>query len=491
MAGVATPAVGDLLAERYSLAAHVNDDSSGRQVWRGMDILLNRAVTIVLRVPGGQDAADMLSAAVTASRVSHPNIVGVYDAVDQGDCAFIVREWVEGQSLRDSLAVSVMDPENAVDIVQCVAGAVAAVHEKGTAHGNVHPGTVLLSTDDRIVLADPRADATATQVGDVRALGATLYCALIGGWPRTVPGPASLPDAPVDEQGLPVPPAELRDVPRALNRLVCDLLTAADAPPSAAELAAELDTLSRGADTGTLELVPPDDEAPESLSPRTAGRRLAYGALALAGLAVGGLLAATVLIPSDDSAGAGGSEQSPASGDDEADDDDSEEGNGNEPTAVSLDGDAVQAVDPGGGDSSVQVALEAVVGDDMNEGWKTHNYNQQDWGGYKEGIGLLLDLGEEREVVTVDVRQVDNGATVGMYEGHSELASEAAADDGFVPDDLEPLIEPQENTPMDLTMNPSTDAPEVRYLLVWCEWPAPVEDDQYAWRVNQIEVFAR
>ena len=36
------PAVGEILAERYQLEEHVNNDSAGRQVWRGIDVILRR-----------------------------------------------------------------------------------------------------------------------------------------------------------------------------------------------------------------------------------------------------------------------------------------------------------------------------------------------------------------------------------------------------------------------------------------------------------------
>ena len=71
------PTVGEVLAERYRLEEHVNNDSAGRQVWRGIDVILRRPVAVVLRYPGGDSATEMLQAAVAASRVIHPNLVSV------------------------------------------------------------------------------------------------------------------------------------------------------------------------------------------------------------------------------------------------------------------------------------------------------------------------------------------------------------------------------------------------------------------------------
>ena len=168
------PTVGEILAERYQLEAHVNDDSAGRQVWRGIDVILRRPVAVVLRYPGGDSATEMLQAAVDASRVIHPNLVGVYDAIDEGARAYVVREWVDGESLRELISrEGPLDPARATAIAHSIADALAAVHATGMVHGNVHPGTTLIADDGRVVLADARADSADSAETDIRAVGGT------------------------------------------------------------------------------------------------------------------------------------------------------------------------------------------------------------------------------------------------------------------------------------------------------------------------------
>src|SRR4029453_4313206 len=167
------PTVGEILAERYQLEEHVNNDSAGRQVWRGVDgilrrpvgvvlrppggghrrkgragrqgwrgvdVILRRPVAVVLRHPGGDSATEMLQAAVAASRVIHPNLVGVYDAIDEGARAYVVREWVEGQALRELVTTEgPLDPARATAIAHSIADALAAVHATRVIHGNGHP----------------------------------------------------------------------------------------------------------------------------------------------------------------------------------------------------------------------------------------------------------------------------------------------------------------------------------------------------------------
>ncbi|MGH8876966.1 MAG: protein kinase family protein [Stackebrandtia sp.] len=482
MAGVVTPMVGDLLAERYSLSAHINDDSSGRQVWRGMDVLLNRSVTVVLRTPGGSEAEEMLSAAVAASRVNHPNIVGVYDAVDQGDCAYIVREWVEGQALRDSIAASPLAVEDAVGIVQCVASAVAAVHATGVAHGNVHPGTILLSDDDRVVLADPRADAGATQVGDVRSLGATLYCAISGGWPRTVPGPASLPDAPTDAEGMPVELKELRDdVPERVNRLVVSLLSPSQAPPSAEQLADELDHLTFGPDTGALAIVQTSEiEARErTLPPHVVRKRLMFGGAALVGLALIGLLIALIVIPSngasDDQNNAGGE------GEDAKDED------LGAPEKVKFELGDIKLLDPSNDDTHAPDELNNLIDGKPATTWKTDGYNAENWANLMDGMGIMLDLGEERRVQQVTLDMPQGGSEVGLYAGKGSLETGEKID----VDDLEVVSEANKSDTGSLKLTAAAEAPKTRYLLLYCTSGASTPDGKFTWEINEIEVHAQ
>src|SRR3954471_24524559 len=196
------PTVGEILAERYQLEEHVNNDSAGRQVWRGIDVILRRPVAVVLRHPGGDSATEMLQAAVDASRVIHPNLVGVYDAIDEDDRAYVVREWVEGESLRELVSEEgPLDPGRATAIAHSIAGALAAVHATGMVHGNVHPGTVLIADDGRVVLADARADSADDVETDIRAVGGILYFALTGRWPQVEVGRTTLPDAGRDATG--------------------------------------------------------------------------------------------------------------------------------------------------------------------------------------------------------------------------------------------------------------------------------------------------
>ena len=90
-----------------------------------------------------------------AARLRHPNVVSVYDIVEEDDRPSIVMELVPFRSLRDALAEDgPMPPAQAARIGLRVLAALRAVHEVGVVHRDVKPANILLGPDGRVVLTD-------------------------------------------------------------------------------------------------------------------------------------------------------------------------------------------------------------------------------------------------------------------------------------------------------------------------------------------------
>lgn len=456
--------VGEILAERYELVKHINQDAWGRQVWRGVDVLLRRPVGVVLRYPGGPSAAEMLSAAVATSRVMHPHLIGVYDAADEGDRAYVVREWVEGQALRDVVRATPLEPRQATGVVYAVADAVATLHGAGIAHGNIHPGTVLIGGDGRVVLGDARADDAASPEADVRAVGATLYAALTGRWPHREAGESTLPDANRDTAGRPVPPHQVRGgLPTHLSTLASDLLNPHIEPPPSDVLAAQLRRIDTEATDpvfggGALSFDDLDEVAVRGRSQR--GGRIALGVAALLVIAIIGLLLGNRLLSGGGNAqGAGPGEAGPsgASGRPAA--------SAGQPKAVALPIDAskVRIIDPKGDGTELRDAGKAVDGN-PGTGWKTQHYTTASFGNYKPGMGLLIDLGAARDVRSVKVDMSAPGTTVALMSG-TEDPGEGRSGDTQIMESFTPI-----GSPSGPDAGPNLNFPvgqKVRYLLIW------------------------
>lgn len=478
------PSVGEILADRYQLEEHINDDSVGRQVWRGVDVILRRPVAVVLRYPGGDSAMEMLQAAVTASRVVHPNLVGVYDAIDEGERAYVVREWVEGAALREIVSSGPLDAERATTIAHAVAAAVAAVHATGMAHGNVHPGTVLVDHDGRVVLADARADGTASADGDARAVGGVLYFALTGHWPHAEAGTTALPDAVRDSSGAVASPRQSRaGVPDFLDELTMDLLDASVTPPSAEVLAGELGRLDNAADerffddSGPLRFAGEDRAEPA----RPAGRKIAIGVAALAAIA---LVALLILVPLLSGGGDGNDPQ--ASGTKPAGAGTATPGGSNGGGAqqiVKLTPASVRVVDPKGRDAGEVNGEERVADGDVNTFWETDRYNDNfKVGGYKEGMGILIDLGGEHHVSGMKVDLSAPGAAAEIRTGP------AATDDATIYKTFTRVGQPVTNATTNVVFGEFDPDKTYRYLLLWISSMPRADDGRYQIGIQEIVV---
>lgn len=481
---VGSPAIGEILADRYQVEEHIGDDAHGRQMYRGMDVVLRRPVTIVLRHPGGDSASEMLSAAVAASRVVHPHLVGVYDAIDEGDRAYVVREWIDGTSLGDAVADGPIDSSRAVAIAYAIADAVAALHEAGVVHGNVHPGTVMIAQDGRVMLADARATDLTSEESDVRAIGGVLYCALTSFWPHAEAGPAPLPDG-VHDNGRLVPPGQVcAGIPAALDELTASLLDPEVQAAPAATVTAELAILAEPVEEDDLDRpghFSAFDEAAQPAMPNPGHRRRLVSVIgALVALAVMGALAAMNL--GDGSTGGGGSSKPTASTSSVS----------NAPgqlRQVQLSAGSVRIIlGPGAGNRDDTKGAEKAVDGSMATYWASDSYNDADMKSLHTGVGVWIDLGSPQKVNQVKLEMTRVGATVELRAGDTDPGSgqSTQAGDNQIANLYHEVAKARETTGT-TTVLVGSGVP-VQYLLVWFTKLPISNDGRYRAEVNEITV---
>ena len=484
-----TPSVGEILAERYRLEDHIGNDSLGRQLYRGIDVILRRPVAVVLRYPGGDSAKEMLGAAVAASRIVHPHLVGVYDAIDEGDRAYVVREWVDGIALREIVASGPLDAGRSVAIAWAVTDAVAALHGTGMAHGNVHPGTVMVAHDGRVVLTDARADDIATPETDIRSIGAILYCALTGYWPHAEAGPTSVPDGVRDSSGALTTPRQVRaGVPAHLDSLVADLLNPDLPLPSAESLAGELasfgsfdeEEMAEGENGRALDFDAFDSAAASTAPPKPVGRKLAVGVVGLLVLALAGTLAAANVLgdpavpetaPSTPSGTSAAQQSAKPAG---------------QPVIFKIDPSKVRIVDPVGNRTEIKDADKTVDGN-LGTVWRTDRYTKADFGSKKPGMGVWIDLGDTKQVVSVEVDLATPGADGELRSGSADLGSGSSQDAQTVAQ-YTVVGAPKPAMP-GVTLFPGPDQP-TRYLMIWFT-KLPKEGSTNGYRVSVGEIIVR
>jgi eukaryotic-like serine/threonine-protein kinase len=406
-----------LLAERYELSEQVASGGM-TSVWRGHDRVLGRDVVVKVLHP--ELAADpsfrarFHEEAVNAARLTHPNIVALYDTGEQGTVAYIVMELVNGPTLREAIGRhGPLPPSRAARLSLEVAAALDYAHQAGVCHGSLKPGNILLADDGTVKVADFSIARAATEDdpgrtgevlgvdgylapevvrgddadgrADVYGLGACLYEMLTGRAPGVDPSST-------------IPPRALRaGVPRDLDTIVRQAMAIDpdDRFQTVQAMAAALSRSATGADSapvgGDLYHVPPTPTGHE-VTPsrgflRHEGRLLGW---VLALVAVAAVLVAVGLTVAKDDLGNLFGDDNPTG---------SSRSPGTTATATRIKVAGASSFDPDGDGQENTSMAGLAIDSDRSRGWQTEGYNQN-FGpsGIKPGVGLVLDLGRPQEV---------------------------------------------------------------------------------------------
>jgi len=278
--------VARLVGGRYQITGLIASGGMG-EVFQAHDRVLDRTVALkVLRAGLGSDAdfvERFRKEATAAGRLSHPNIVQVYDwGRSEDGSAYMAMELVEGQNLREVLTASGrLKPSLAARIAGQVCAALEAARKAGLVHRDIKPENILLTPDGRVKVADfglsrTMAESKATQAGvllgtahyvapeqvegkesdhrsDLFALGVVLYEMLTGRTPFTGDTPLIVAYQRVREN-VPRPSELVAGVPPAMDEVVARA-TARDPNKrysSAADMGEALRTAVPRSDTGEV-----------------------------------------------------------------------------------------------------------------------------------------------------------------------------------------------------------------------------------------------
>jgi eukaryotic-like serine/threonine-protein kinase len=218
------------------------------QVWSAQDTVLDRRVAVKVLLPryAGDPgfAARFRAEARAMAALSHPGIVEIYDYGQADGLAYLVMQFVDGESLVSLMRrTGTVDPVDAMRLVIQAAEAVEAAHQQGIIHRDIKPANLLLRKDGRLALTDfgiariVAADrltgtdqivgtasylapeqVTGDQIGpstDVYALGVVAYELMTGGRPFTADTPYGVALKHVHEPPPPLPdsiPEPIREV---------------------------------------------------------------------------------------------------------------------------------------------------------------------------------------------------------------------------------------------------------------------------------------
>lgn len=219
---------GTRLGGRYRLEDRIGA-TSGWAAWKAIDETLARPVTVLTFARGFPRIADVVMAARAASRLTDARLAQVFDVEEDWDHAYVVMEWVAGDSLDDLLADGPLDPGHGAEIIAQSAEALATAHAAGVAHLCLTPGSLRWTPGGGVKIIGLGIDAALAGVSaddpalaDTQGLGRLLYAALTANWPGG--DWPSLPPAP-EVEGHPRSPRQVRaGVPAGIDDVCCQAL---------------------------------------------------------------------------------------------------------------------------------------------------------------------------------------------------------------------------------------------------------------------------
>ena len=170
---------------RYEIVKELGRGTMG-VVYQAHDPQIDRMVALKVLRPDRVVSQDFvlrfLREAKAIGRISHPNIVTVYDVGQDHGTIYIAMEFLEGRPLNDVIKGRAVPVDEAVALCVQVAEALAYAHGKGITHRDIKPSNIILTPDGQIKLTDfgiARIDdpdaAQQTQAGDI--LGTPVYMA--------------------------------------------------------------------------------------------------------------------------------------------------------------------------------------------------------------------------------------------------------------------------------------------------------------------------
>jgi len=147
-----------LIGARYRLERRLGQGGMA-EVWLASDISLSRKVAVkMMKTQHNNDPVVVerfRREAQAVGNLSHPNIVTVYDVVENDGQQAVIMEYVEGMTLREVLDQKTrISPSLTIHIGMAIASALDAAHDSGIVHRDIKPGNILLTPAGRVMLAD-------------------------------------------------------------------------------------------------------------------------------------------------------------------------------------------------------------------------------------------------------------------------------------------------------------------------------------------------
>jgi eukaryotic-like serine/threonine-protein kinase len=492
--------IGTVLSGRYKLEAKLGSGGMST-VYLARDTTLDRQVAVKVMHREMSEQADQLQRfrqeARAVAKLSHPNVVAVIDAGEDGGHPYIVFEYVEGETLKQRInRVGALDPQEALAYAIEIARGLTVAHARNMVHRDIKPQNVLIDSEGRAKLTDfgisrqlEQDGMTATgrvlgttdyvapeqamghpvdQRSDVYSLGVVLYEMLVGQVPFQADSQVGVAMKHVNE--------ELPDVQQrrpelsAAAAMVVERATAKDPAQRYQKVGELIDDLATaleveaaragsttGEATSVLEAVAPAERK------LAGGGRRSWLAIALVALLAVGVLAAVQLVGSGNGPGGGGALKDKGS-----------------PVALAEASD----YDPQGDESEdPEIVGLAVDGNPSTTAWSSEHYDDAEFAGTKTGpnpgVGLYVVAKSTTTPAEMLIQSPSPGWDAEIYaaaSGPPDKLSEWGEPVGDV-------VDAQKNEEVGLHLGSPA-----KYFLLWFTKAAPSQEQEGRYQVEISDV---
>ena len=171
-----------ILDGRYELLEHIGGGGMA-DVYKAHDTILDRTVAVKLlhaQLAGDEDFLQKFQLeAKRAARLTHPNIVGIYDVGAEEDKHYIVMEYVAGETLKKRIQTEGrLSVQESLRIAKEIARALQTAHANNLVHCDIKPHNILMTPEGHVKVADfgiARAVTSSTVTYNGNVVGSVHY----------------------------------------------------------------------------------------------------------------------------------------------------------------------------------------------------------------------------------------------------------------------------------------------------------------------------
>src|SRR6201994_4381309 len=499
--------IGTVLSGRYRLEAKLGSGGMST-VYLARDTTLDPPVAVKVMHREMSEQADQLERfrqeARAVAKLSHPNVVSVIDAGEDGGYPYIVFEYVEGETLKARInRVGALDVQEALAYAIEIGRGLTTAHARNMVHRDIKPQNVLIDAEGRAKLTDfgisrqlEKEGMTATgrvlgttdyvapeqamgrgadQRSDIYSLGVVLFEMLSGHVPFQADSQVGVAMKHVNEE-LPDVQGERPEI-SAATALVVERATSRDPERRYADIGEMIDDLSTaleveaaragsttGEATSVLDAVPP---AQRKLSTRA---RWPWGVFALA-LLIPACVVAIILIDSSGNTPVVGNHHN---------------GTPSKPTAnstpVALE--SATAYDPeGDGEEEDELAKDAIDGDATGTSWTTEHYESEVLEGTKTGPDPGVGIYVTSKAASKPTKMVIRTPTPGW---DAQIFAATAGPPEEIEEWGEPIGEVKDASKTEeISLHLGSAA---KYFLVWFTKASPAADQEGSYQVEISDI---